>query len=81
MERKTCQAAVLGGHLEVLQWAWEHGCPWDASMCHLRRSGRAPVVLRWARGHSYDRDDGLAPNNAVYGTNEEVMRWLDELAG
>jgi hypothetical protein len=50
-------------------------------MCHLRRSGRAPVVLRWARGHSYDRDDGLAPNNAVYGTNEEVMRWLDELAG
>ena len=40
-----------GGHLEVLRWAREHGCPWDdmtmqsAAVCgHLE-------VLQWAREH------------------------------
>ena len=25
----TCGFAALGGHLEVLKWARENGCPWD----------------------------------------------------
>ena len=29
--RQTCTDAVEGGHLEVLKWAREHGCPWDAA--------------------------------------------------
>ena len=26
---KTCTAAAKKGHLEVLQWAHENGCPWN----------------------------------------------------
>ena len=25
----TCAWAAEGGHLEVLKWARENGCPWD----------------------------------------------------
>jgi hypothetical protein len=26
---KTCEAAALNGHLDVLQWARENGCNWN----------------------------------------------------
>jgi hypothetical protein len=28
----TMQSAAVCGHLEVLQWAREHGCPWHADL-------------------------------------------------
>ena len=31
----VCGAAE-GGHLSVLQWAREHGCPWDEWTCNLK---------------------------------------------
>jgi hypothetical protein len=31
----TCSRAAEGGHLEVLQWARDNGCPWDAMTCEL----------------------------------------------
>ena len=30
--REHVSFAAAGGHLEVLQWAREHGCPWNAAM-------------------------------------------------
>jgi hypothetical protein len=29
----TCEAAVEGGDLKVLQWLRSEGCPWDAEEC------------------------------------------------
>jgi len=38
----------MGGHLEVLQWAREHGCPWNASRCaHVADSGGHVQVVQW----------------------------------
>jgi hypothetical protein len=28
-DEETCACAAYGGHLEVLKWARENGCPWD----------------------------------------------------
>ena len=28
-----CPAAAKGGHLEVLKWLRENGCPWDEETC------------------------------------------------
>ena len=28
-DRWTCAFAALGGHLELLKWTIENGCPWD----------------------------------------------------
>ena len=30
------RAAAEEGHLEVLQWARENGCPWDEYTCECR---------------------------------------------
>ena len=32
-KRDTCGRAAEGGHLEVLQWARQNGCPWDSDTC------------------------------------------------
>ena len=29
----TCQNAAENGHLEVLKWARENGCPWNELTC------------------------------------------------
>jgi len=33
----TCALAAEGGHLEVLQWAWKHGCQWEEDLEDLQR--------------------------------------------
>jgi len=40
---KRCYLASLGGHLDVLQWAREHGCEWEKRDVK-RAIGRAPRV-------------------------------------
>jgi len=41
--------AALGGHLEVLQWARAHGCPWVKRECEAvsRRHPEALDTLAW----------------------------------
>ena len=29
VDAETCAYAARGGHLKVLKWARENGCPWD----------------------------------------------------
>jgi hypothetical protein len=41
--------AALNGHLGVLQWAHEHGCPWDESTCANAAEHCHLHVLKWAR--------------------------------
>jgi hypothetical protein len=36
-------------HLEVLKWAREHGCPWDATTCKHAANGGHLEMLQWAR--------------------------------
>ena len=38
-----------GGHLEVLQWARENGCPWDEHTCSAAAKEGHLEVLQWAR--------------------------------
>ena len=35
MDETTCISAAANGHLDVLKWARENGCPW----------GEPPIVL------------------------------------
>ena len=39
----ACARAARVGKLDMLQWAREHGCRWDATVCELRRAA-------WAHG-------------------------------
>ncbi len=44
-----CLKATGGGHLAVLQWAKEYGCPWDEDTCRMAAEGGHIEVLQWAR--------------------------------
>ena len=42
--------AAVEGHLEVLKWAVEHGCPWDADEClQLAETYEYVEVAQWVR--------------------------------
>ncbi len=45
----TCTEAAKGGHLEVLQWARQNGCPWNELTCTEAAKGGHLEVLQWAR--------------------------------
>jgi hypothetical protein len=34
---RMCASAAKGGHLEVLEWAHENGCPWEQNNLFGRR--------------------------------------------
>ena len=44
-DEDVCAFAASNGHLEVLQWAREHG--WDEITCALAADGGYLEVLRW----------------------------------
>jgi hypothetical protein len=33
----VCTSAARGGHLEIVKWARENGCPWEAARDQLER--------------------------------------------
>lgn len=41
----------MSSHLEVLQWARAHGCPWNEDNCIWRYHGQL-LMLQWARDNS-----------------------------
>ena len=46
---KVCSAAAEGGHLTILKWLREHGCPWDSWTNEKAAVYNQLGVLRWAR--------------------------------
>ena len=47
-KKYLCEDAARGGHLEVLKWARENGCPWDEHTCTYAAEGGHLDVLQWA---------------------------------
>ena len=41
---ETCDAAAEEGHLEVLQWARQNGCPWDEKTWNYAHSNCRPYL-------------------------------------
>ena len=47
----TCMNAALGGHLEVLKWARQNGCPWNEETCWEAAGQGHLEMLQWARAN------------------------------
>jgi len=72
----VCTAA--GGHLKVLQWLWEHGCPcWGETMCEEAAFGGHLEVLKWLRAHGCTWGEATC-HNAVCGGHVQVLKWARE---
>ena len=70
-------SAACKGHLEVLKWAREHGCPWEQKTCSYAASSGHLEVLKWARenGCTWDCDTCSV---AARGGHLEVLKWARE---
>jgi hypothetical protein len=66
---KTCETLAEGGHLDVLRWAREHGCPWDEDTCACAADAGHMEVLRWVV---------LTCAKAAGGGHLEVLKWARE---
>lgn len=51
----ACSQAAEGGHLHVLQWLRENGCPWSEWTCAYAAYGGHLHVLRWLRANGGGR--------------------------
>ena len=45
----ACVGAALGGHLEVLKWARENGCPLNERVTHAACEGGHIELLKWLK--------------------------------
>jgi hypothetical protein len=53
----VCAAAASGGHLDVLRYARENGCPWDERTCAHAAASGSIECLRYAREHGCPWDE------------------------
>jgi hypothetical protein len=75
-ESVTCSRAAESGHLEVLKWAREHDCEWDAATCSGAAMTGELEVLQWAR-HRCPWDEETCELAADRG-ELEVLEWAIE---
>ena len=73
----TCQTLARCGHLEVMQWAREHGCSWNEQTCYGAAACGKLGVLRWAREHGCPWDEEVC-TLAAEGGHLEVLQWARE---
>ena len=74
---EAVEEAAKGGHLEVVQWLRQNGCPWSIWACTFSARGGHLEVLKWAR----DQDppcpwDWATCARAAEGGQLEVLKWL-----
>ena len=74
----------MAGHLEVLQWAREHGCPWDKMTCQYAARFGQLEVLQWVRENDATGEvwsEWCVRTFAGVPRMVEVLTWVDELSG
>ena len=76
--RWWCSEAAAGGHLDVLKWLRNEGCPWDEWTCSAAANVGHLEVLKWLRKENDPPcpwDEWTCSNAAEYG-HLEVLKWL-----
>ena len=73
----TCEAAARDGHLEVLKWARQNGCPWGKGTCQAAAKGGHLEVLQWLRRNGCEWDENTCAWAASAG-RLETLRWARE---
>ena len=71
----TCSYAAKGGHLEILKWARENGCPWNENTRKSAAKGGHLEVLKWARENGCWWNSYMCAY-AAKGGHLEVLKWL-----
>ena len=74
----TCRKAAQYGHLGVLKYAHENGCPWDERTCRAAARGGHLDVLKYARENGCPWDAGTWYAVLVNPVGDSCRDWLVE---
>ena len=78
---RTCEAIVSTGRSDILQWALEKGCPWDARCAYtIARHGHTDMfhwILNSDR-ESFPIDMGSLCSGAAFGGHLELLQFARE---
>jgi len=72
-----CQNVAANGHLDVLKWARENGCPWNEWTCTNAAENGHLDVLKWARENGCPWDEWTCEYAAGSG-HLDVLKWARE---
>jgi hypothetical protein len=72
---ELCEWASTCGRLDVLQWALDHGCFYNAWTFSKAALGGHLHILKWAFKHGYPWDDDFTCLNAATGGHLHVLKW------
>ncbi|KAJ8608423.1 hypothetical protein CTAYLR_010326 [Chrysophaeum taylorii] len=74
LRRCLCHVAARAGQLEVLQWARDNDCRWDARTCSEAARGGHFEVLEWARASGCPWDERTCSAAARNG-HLTLLKW------
>ena len=75
---RLCDAAALKGHLDVLIWARDIGCPWDETTTTTAAMSDHLLLLKWARERGCPWDLPKCTIAAIANESLDVLGWLLE---
>ena len=71
---QVCSYAAIGGHLDILKWARENGCLWNANTCTWATKYGHFNILKWARTNGCPWNKDTCGFAAKYG-HFAMLKW------
>ena len=68
----------MGGHLDVLKWLRQHGCPWDGWTIQKATEEGNFELRDWAVKHGCARMSASTEFNLSNDQNDEFLQVVDE---
>ena len=77
MDGWTCSRAARDGHLDILQWLREQGCPFAKDICKYAAMSDNLDILKWLQSLGCSWDEEVCATAAEYG-HLKTLIWLRE---
>jgi hypothetical protein len=71
---RTCASAAADGKLNILQYAYNNGCPWDENTCAKAAEYGHLDILQWARNNGCPWDQRTCTLAAEKG-HLDILQW------
>jgi hypothetical protein len=75
LKHDLCRKAAKKGHLSILKWARENGCPWDEDTCSFAAEKGHLEVLQWAHANGCPWDEDTCSFAAANG-HLSILQWV-----
>ena len=74
----ACRSAVIGGHLEILQWLCDNGYVYDESLCDEAVENNQIEIRRYLYKKGLRCTSDSMYNHAAKNGYFEILKWLHE---